>query len=348
MNLTRLPHDPGALADFFQEALESLGAVCDRTWHDRLQLVAESAAARLWNDDGGLFETELQFAAPGTTSPRDARRDIFPGCPLTFRLAEALFPNPLALDYAVLSVPEANRPPAMDVAQKLWRAQWPGDGPWRLESAFCPVHHFSLVALVRAEFQAIDQHWSLHRVAVAMADGGRDESLARALEFADLVAVPDPPPAWPAVQPAGFRECIDRALGEDLARELAPIRERQQRYLERELHRVDDYFEGYIRELEGRGPRSGSESARIKIGDRVTAARSEHERRRADQIHRHEVRIIPRIDSLLLVAEPAWEATVRSGYRGENRTETAHLVPRSRHWHLDPVPPVVRGTSHKV
>jgi len=72
MILSRLPNDPGPLVDFYQQALEHLGAVCERTWFDRLQLVAEGRAARLWNDDGALHEAELHFPAPDTTAPRDA------------------------------------------------------------------------------------------------------------------------------------------------------------------------------------------------------------------------------------------------------------------------------------
>ena len=40
MKLSRLSPEPAALVDFYQEALDHLGAVCERTWFDRLQLVA--------------------------------------------------------------------------------------------------------------------------------------------------------------------------------------------------------------------------------------------------------------------------------------------------------------------
>jgi len=58
--------------------------------------VAEGRAATLWNPLGGLHEVELHFTPADTTSARDAAREVFPGCPLTFQLAEALRPMTMA------------------------------------------------------------------------------------------------------------------------------------------------------------------------------------------------------------------------------------------------------------
>jgi hypothetical protein len=43
------------LLDFFEEGLTSLGAVCERSWHDRLEILAEGEAARLWQKESDLF-----------------------------------------------------------------------------------------------------------------------------------------------------------------------------------------------------------------------------------------------------------------------------------------------------
>jgi len=72
MKIERLAPSPGAIADFYEEALPALGAVCERTWHDRLEVVAEGTAARLWNDSGELHEVELWFPPPDNTEPRNA------------------------------------------------------------------------------------------------------------------------------------------------------------------------------------------------------------------------------------------------------------------------------------
>ena len=69
------------------------------------------------------------------------------------------------------------RPPDGAVAEKLWRAQFPDTRRWRLAAPFQPDFHFTLLALVRCEIQAIDQHWSLHRVAVSLPDGELDDAL---------------------------------------------------------------------------------------------------------------------------------------------------------------------------
>src|SRR5581483_10612216 len=198
MKLAKIPHDPGSLIEFFQEGLETLGAVCERTWHDRLQLVAEGPAARLWNADGALLETELHFPPAGESVPRNAAREIFPGCPLTFRLAESLGLSGVELQRVCLQPSDTSKPPALDVAERLWHAQIPGTTRWKLESAFAAAWHFSLLALVRCEIQAIDQHWSLHRLALSLPDGQRDEPLAASLDYCQIAAdVPGSVP-WPA------------------------------------------------------------------------------------------------------------------------------------------------------
>jgi len=97
---------------------------------------------------------------------------------------------------------------------------------------------------------------------------------------------------------------LQRALEQDLEAELAAIRQRQEQYLRRELERVDNYFENYLKELGGRLARSRSAETKTKLADRRRAAHAEHERRRQDQVRRHEIRIIPHVDALLLLADP--------------------------------------------
>lgn len=335
MNLARLSHDPGALVDFYQEALEHLGAVCERTWFDRLQLVAEGRAARPWNDAGALHEAELWFPPPDNTAPRDAAREVFPGCPLTFRLAELLLPTTLTLDRAVLASGDRAQPPTADVAEKLWRTQWPDTGRWRQEAAFKPTHHFSLLALARCEIQAIDQHWSLHRLAIALPGGEPDDTLATALDFAELS--PDTPAdlAWPRCDAAQLSQWLGHALTETLGPELTTIRQRQENYLRRELERIDTYFTGYAQELSDRAARTHSDTVKLKTDERLAAAKAEHARRRADQVQRHEIRVLPRLDALLLLAEPAWQTTLTTAHHGETISHSAHFVPRCRRWFVE-------------
>lgn len=336
MKLERLPHHPESLLDFFHQGLDHLGGICERSWHDRLQLVAEGPAAALWNEDASLLETELRFVAGDDNGPRDAATEVFPGCPLTFRLCEALRPVPLPLERGVLA-PSSGQgaPPASALVEKLWLSQHPGSSRWMLQSPLAPAHHFSILALVRCEIQAIDQHWSLHRVAFSLSDGQTDDALARDAHFLELLAEPRAPIDWPLPAPAHWQPRLEAALAAELLASLALIRTRQENYLRRELNRIDDYFRHYEQELTQRGTRGtrgGTRDSGIKAQERLAAAQAEHARRRADQVQRHEIRVIPHLDAILLLAEPAWRATVAYAEKNQPRQTAALFVPRSRRW----------------
>jgi len=332
MKFERPAFSPAAAADFFEEALGSLGALCERTWHDRLQVVAEGAAARLWNADGQLAEQELFFPAPDDAAPRQADHEVFPGCPLTFRLVESLATGGLLLQRAVVPPADKLRAPAPDVAERLWRMQFPATSRWRLETNFTSDWHCSLVAAVRCEIQAIEQRWSFHRLAVSLPDGEADSDLAQNLGL--LVLTGDGPDRnqWPAPAAQAWQTHLQQALEQDLETDLAHIRQRQEHYLRRELERVDDYFAHYIQELTDRVARSRSAETKTKLADRRRAAHAEHDRRRQDQVRRHEIRIIPHVDALLLLAEPAWKVTLLVSEHGEPRRPTAVWLPRTRRW----------------
>lgn len=336
MQIGRLPYEPGAVLAFYEDALTALGALCSQPWHDRLEIVAEGRAARLWNPDGALHAAELHFTPPGGTGARDATREVFPGCPLTFRLTEALHTESLALERVALAREAAHRAPDPLVAEKLWRTQFSDTNRWRLATPLAAGWHFSLVALARCEIQAIDQHWALHRVAVSLPDGAVDDGLAREIGFARVEAHAPAAPAWPAPDPAGWSSLLRAALAQELATELAGIRARQQERLRREWERIDAYFDHYVAELTARAQRSAS----TKATERIAAARAEHARHRGDQVARHEIAVVPHFDALLLVAEPAW--------RGRIHVERAHrapedhdacFVPRARRWVVTPVRP---------
>ena len=124
--------------------------------------------------------------------------------------------------------------------KELWRAQWAEDARWRMEGAFVPSFHFSLVTLARCEIQAIDQHWSLHRLALGLPGGDLDATLADQFEFVDLAADAPPDLVWPAIDPTRWREQLGTALLDALSPELESIRRRQENYLGRELQRIDE------------------------------------------------------------------------------------------------------------
>jgi len=332
MKLDRLTHSPDSVIDFYEEALASVGALCERTWHDRLEVVAEGRSARLWNDTGALHEVELWFSPPEDNTARDASREVFAGCPLTFRLAESMRAPQLELERVILNEEGGRRAPALEVAEKLWRAQFPETYRWQLASPFVAGFHFSLVALIRSEIQAIDQHWSLRRVAISLPDGASDNSLAQTLDLAGVATPGTTEVSWPKPEPARWREFLRAALESDLAVDLGAVKDRQSLHLRRELERVDDYFEHYEQELAARVARTGTNSAKAKTAERLAAAKTEHTRRRADQLARHEIHVHAHLDTLLLIAEPAWRAQLKIEIAHQPQTVPALFVPRARRW----------------
>lgn len=321
-----------ALANFFEAGLASLGAVCERTWHNRLQVLAEGHAAKLWNDDGALVDSEILFHGPDQSGVDNAAAEAFPGCPLTFRLAETICGSGRTLDRIVLRPFEPTpRPPSTETAERLWHAQFSGCARWRLESVPVTAWHFSLLVLARCEIQAIDQHWSLHRIALSLPDGQSDDALAASLPLADADFQP-PALDWPKPDMAQWRQHLHSALRHDLDHDLAGILRRQENYLRREFDRIHNYFDSYEGELSDRQRHSNSATVKTKMADRLAAAQSERARRCQDQLHRHEIRVVPHVDALCLLAEPAWQATVSFFRQGCSYSGRALYIPRSRSW----------------
>ena len=89
MKFPKIPPRAEHLMDFFEQGLLSLGAVCERSWHDRLEVLAEGDGARLWRKEGELFSGELNFRDSGAAETENPEVEVFPGCPLTFQLVAA-------------------------------------------------------------------------------------------------------------------------------------------------------------------------------------------------------------------------------------------------------------------
>lgn len=308
--------------EFTAEGLQRLGALCEKTWHDRLQVVADGPATVALGMPGELVETELRFAEGRDLDPL---RDVFPGCPLMFRMAEELWKTMPQVFRAALPVIAA-KPPPEEVLIRAWaRTIAAGHHP-ALTKPVKPAFHFTMVALVRCEIQAIDQHWSLHQLALAWPEGELDDGLASEIAFLGDEPLPQGL-SWPAADPSAIGVLIERHLRGHI--DLGSIRKRQERYLRRELGRVDDYFLQYRRELEARSARTGKQA---RFAERLAAADEEHLRRRNDQIHRHEISVTPHLDGLLWLAEPAWQTIVRWTDGRDAREASWNYVPRLRRW----------------
>jgi hypothetical protein len=331
MKFPKIPAGAEHLMEFFEEGLYSLGAICERSWHDRLEVLAEGAAAHLWRDDDDLFSGELLFRDAGSADPANVETGVFPGCPLTFRLVEALWRRHLPNSRASLSQRTVTKAPSRDVADKLWQAQLGLHAGWHA-APFLQTWIFSAVAAVRCEVQANDQSWSSHRFAFTLPSGERDASLEFALE--QMSAVEPVEVGWPALDPDLISGWICCAVGNELAFELSKIRERQYLLLRRELNRIDEYFQNYAHELRERMDRQHKEEAIKRYANRLEATRMEHNRRRTDQIERHTIHVVPHVDALLTVAEPAFATRVSWRAGREEKIAQAIFVPRTRRWHL--------------
>jgi hypothetical protein len=332
MKFPKTPSRAEHLMDFFEEGLLSLGAVCERSWHDRLEILAEGEAARIWEKDGDIFTGELSFRDAGSADAGNPELEVFPGCPLTFQLVEALWHRLVAHSRVCLAAGISVKMPATGVAEKLWQAQFGTCAGWQA-TPFVPTWAFSIVAAARCEVQAIDQSWSSHRLAFTLPEGERDSSLEFALDQMSPVEPVGEKSDWPGLDLAAVSNWIGQALTMDLAPELTKIKERQQLFLRRELTRIDEYFENYARELSERVSRQRSEEAIKRSADRLEATRVEHNRRRTDQIERHTIHLLPHVDALLTVAEPAFSAKVSWRAGREERIVPSLFVPRTRRWH---------------
>lgn len=330
MKFPKIPARTDHLMEFYEEGLPSLGAICERPWHDRLEVLAEGDAARLWRNDDDLFSGELYFRDAGLPDLANSETEVFPGCPLTFRLVEALWRRHLAYSRVCLSMDVGAKAPSNGVAEKLWQAQFGSHAGWRV-APFVPAWIFSVVASVRGEVQASDQSWCSHRFAFTLPAGERDASLEFALEQMSIVKSVEMD--WPALDPGLLSDWVGTALRSELASELGRIKERQQLFLRRELNRIDEYFENYACELRERMEHQHKEEAIKRYADRLEATRLEHNRRRTDQIDRHTIHVVPHIDALLTVAEPAFATHVTWRAGRDEKSVPANFVPRTRRWH---------------
>ena len=335
MRIPRLDYDPTSALVFYEESLSSLGALTERSWHDRLEVIAEGRAAKLWNEDGALHQQELLFASADATGARDAHQEVFPGCPMTFRLLEALRPTPIEVEKVSLALTAQERAPDKAVLEKLWRSQYPATRRWRLEDEIKPAFHFSLIAVVRCEIQAIDQHWSLHRIAIALPGGESDDLLAREIVLLDTTTKMESVVEWPPTDPPQWWSLLGRAIESEMGPGIEAVRSRQEQYLRREIERIDEYFAHYEQELTQRTSRGGAGSG-AKTAERLAAARNEHARRRQDQVARHEICVKPHVDALLLVAERSWGASLEVEEQRASQTLCATFVPRTRRWFRNP------------
>jgi hypothetical protein len=327
MEIPRLRYDPSPLLDYYEESLSYLGSLCERTWHDRVFVVPGGAALNFWREN--VADVDLHFRSASDSRAIDPATEVFPGSPLTFAICDAVLKGSELQRVTVRARDSAL--PDQPFAERRWYLQYPKRERWQMLSPLTSHVHFSFVGVLRCEIQAVDQHWTQHRIAINLKTGGPDPHLA------EQIGILEPwnasgPIDWPTYHQQNWKEALLRALEQETHSTIRSIRTRQLNYLQRELFRVDRFFRDYEAELTQRLDRSRTASGRSKIEDRLKAARSEHQNRRIDQIKRHSIRQTAHVDALLAVAEPAFETEIRYISKREEHLHTAFWLPRTRSW----------------
>jgi hypothetical protein len=248
---------------------------------------------------------------------------------LTLSICETLL-NQSGLHRAALRTGE-RKPPDHTLVERRWNNQFSGHVRMQITTPFVAAAHFSVVAALRCEVQAVDQHWSQHRVAINLKNGESDPQLAE--QLAILEPWNDPLPIdWPKLNPEQCRTGLLAALEREALPAVKSIRDRQLQYLQRELATVDRFYRDYEENLASRLNRSRSDSGRAKMQERLEAARQEHQIRRIDQIKRHEIRVNAHVDALLIIAEPSYRTRIQYVCQRREHQCNALWVPRARSW----------------
>jgi hypothetical protein len=330
MKLSRLAYDPAYLLDFYEEILGSYGCLCERTWYDQLFVIPGGYGAIFWSSE--ISEANLRFRSTSESAAIDPARDVFPGSPLTLSICESVL-SQLALHRAALRTGE-QKPPDLGLVERRWNNQFPNRVKMRMTTPFVASAHFSIVAALRCEIQAVDQHWSQHRLAINLSTGEPDPQLAEQLPILEPWNNPVPF-NWPQFRQDECRKALLAALEQEAGATVKSVKDRQSKYLQRELATVDRYYDDYSEALARRLNRTRSDAGRSKMEERLKAAQLEHHIRRIDQIKRHEIRVHAHVDALLMVAEPAHKTQVRYVHERQERQQDALWIPRIRSWSLD-------------
>ena len=270
MKLDRLAYDPAALVDFYEEGFTALGALCERTWHDRLEVVAEGRAAKPWNPEGALHEVELTFAPADATTARDAVREVFPGCPLTFQSGRG--PSPCAAGPGARRARRRRPPPGARTRRsgKALARAIPGHDALAAQRPIQGrIFTIPWWPWCVARFRPLTSTGPCAAWRCLCPSGEPDDLLAEQISFAQADPALAGEADWPAPDLARWEAALRTALEADLAPDMAAIRARQEQYLRRELDRIDDYFANYEHELATRAARSASGNVKLKTGERL-------------------------------------------------------------------------------
>jgi len=298
MKIERLIHAPGTWRDFFEEALTSLARCASARGTTAWKSWPKATAPAVESGRHASRNRTVVSGARNHHGAREAGKQVFPGCPLTFAWRKALRPAPLALEASRVGG-RHGRPPARNRrGGKLWRAAVTRNQSLATRIAVRPG-----AALLAARPDALRNPGhrtsigSLRRVAVSVPKRRAGYSLAHPSTLRKFADNTDAFPGRSDPSAGGnSSRCAEKAL--------APTSPRcaiaRRKHCGANWTCVDDYFRSITKwKLAARARAAGVKLRSLKAAERLAAAKAEHARRRSDQVARHEIRVHAHLDALL-------------------------------------------------
>ncbi len=135
--------------------------------------------------------------------------------------------------------------------------------------------------------------------------------------FFDEAPAYDGLPAAPVPDLDGLKPAIGAALRSRLAPDIDSMRQTQEKFLGRELRRLDDYYGALEAELSGRERRPLMPEQAARLAERRRALGLDRAKKTRDSVEKHRLRVELRAVALLLVHQPWLRVTMRLDSRRE-------------------------------
>ena len=183
-----------------------------------------------------------------------------------------------------------------------------------LEETIHAVFHF------RASFLTDEREERLYPVAINLTTGTAYDALVTEWPrlFFDEAPGYGELPNTEVPRLAALKAAIEAALRLRMAPDIDAARQTQEKFLNRELRRLEDYYGALEAELAERERRPLSEGQTARLAERGRALALDRAKKTRDAVEKHRLRIEAKAAALLLIHQPWLRATMRL----ESRLET--------------------------
>lgn len=135
--------------------------------------------------------------------------------------------------------------------------------------------------------------------------------------FFDEAPAYDGLPAAPVPELSGIKSAIETTLRSRMAPDIDSMRQTQEKFLGRELRRLEDYYGALEAELSGRERRLLTQAQAARLAERRRALGLDRAKKTRDSVEKHRLRVELRAVALLLVHQPWLRVTMRLDSRRE-------------------------------